>query len=96
MNRSIRRSIRRPRRGIAYTADPECHAGSTRRPPRRRCTRRCRRSSVDSYTVLPALGAARVDEPFQVRELTRRGYDDEQVTDVMHRNWVRFFSRHLV
>lgn len=27
--------------------------------------------------------------------LARRGYDDDQVTDVMHRNWVRFFSRHL-
>ena len=28
--------------------------------------------------------------------LVRRGYDDDQVTDVMYRNWVSFFSRHLV
>ena len=27
--------------------------------------------------------------------LARRGYSDDQVTDVMYRNWVRFFSRHL-
>ena len=27
--------------------------------------------------------------------LARRGYGDDQVTDVMYRNWVRFFSRHL-
>ena len=27
--------------------------------------------------------------------LARRGYGDDQVADVMYRNWVRFFSRHL-
>ena len=27
--------------------------------------------------------------------LARRGYGDDQVTDIMYRNWVRFFSRHL-
>ncbi|MCE2462015.1 MAG: membrane dipeptidase [Pseudomonadales bacterium] len=27
--------------------------------------------------------------------LARRGYGDDQVTDVMYRNWVRFFSHHL-
>ena len=28
--------------------------------------------------------------------LSRRGYADDQVTDLMYHNWVRFFSRHLV
>ena len=27
--------------------------------------------------------------------LAARGYDDDQVADVMYRNWVRFFSQHL-